>query len=190
MAKQNKLIIALTIACSVLGGMAYSANDNCLNHVPISKKNYGQKKMMECLQTTNGINDKNSSGHTVLHYLTKPDMVKVALIKGANVNARSNFNQTPLHALFFMGSLGCPEKNLYSKDIWDSASILMTAGANLNAQDNSRNTPLHYVKDIAMFEALTKAGARTDVLNLDGQTAIQSHNTTVDFVKGGRRDCN
>lgn len=83
---------------------------------------------------------KNGSGESALHVIIKntnisshekKELVQLAIMKGAQVNAYDINNVSPLH-------LAC--KFQYS----DIIKLLLSHGANINALDNQFKSPLHY----------------------------------------------
>lgn len=77
------------------------------------------------------------------------DIVELLIAKGADVNAKDNWNWTPLHSAVYG-----------HKDI---VELLITEGANVNARDGASRTPLWYAKDegnAEIVELLRKHGAK------------------------------
>ena len=77
------------------------------------------------------------------------DIVELLIAKGADVNAKDNWNWTPLHSAVYG-----------HKDI---VELLITEGANVNARDGGGRTPLWYAKDKGnneIVELLRKHGAK------------------------------
>ena len=77
------------------------------------------------------------------------DIVELLIAKGADVNAKDNWNWTPLHSAVYG-----------HKDI---VELLITEGANVNARDGASRTPLFYAKDEGnseIVELLRKHGAK------------------------------
>jgi len=77
------------------------------------------------------------------------EIVELLIAKGANVNAKDNWNWTPLHSAVYG-----------HKDI---VELLITEGANVNARDGADRTPLFYAKDegnAEIVELLGKHGAK------------------------------
>ncbi|MFH1882965.1 MAG: ankyrin repeat domain-containing protein [Planctomycetota bacterium] len=72
------------------------------------------------------------------------------IAKGANVNAKDNWNWTPLHSAAYYGN----------KDI---VELLIAKGADVTARDGDSRTPLWYAKDKGHAEIvslLRKHGAK------------------------------
>jgi len=77
------------------------------------------------------------------------DIIELLIAKGADVNAKDNWNWTPLHSAVYG-----------HKDI---VELLITEGANVNARDGGSRTPLFYAKDQGnneIVELLRKHGAK------------------------------
>ena len=102
------------------------------------------------------------------------DVVKFLIEKGADVNARGN-GLTPLLAACAWGNLPSGPPGDKTKTI----RILLEKGADVNVQDESwlktGRTPLMYAVlqgDAALVQALLAKGARKDLKNKDGDTAL------------------
>ncbi len=77
------------------------------------------------------------------------DIVELLIAKGADVNAKDNWNWTPLHSAVYG-----------HKDI---VELLIAEGANVNAGDGAGRTPLWYAEDngnAEIVELLRKHGAK------------------------------
>ena len=77
------------------------------------------------------------------------DIVELLIAKGADVNAKDNWNWTPLHSAVYGHR--------------DIVELLITEGANVNASDGAGRTPLWYAKDegnAEIVELLRKHGAK------------------------------
>ena len=107
-------------------------------------------------------------GARALHFAcgyNHPDIIKLLLRKGADVNA-PNFNQaTPLHT-------ACQKNNI------EILNILLYYKANSNAQDKIGNTPLHNAclnyntNSVKTIETVLKNGASINATNNGGATPL------------------
>lgn len=102
-------------------------------------------------------------GKTLLHAAAFEGNLKIAEIlikRGADVNSRDTFKQTPLYYAAHEGHL-------------EMAEFLITKGADVNARDYKQNTPMHYAvkKGHANVEALLLgSGADINAVNKSGET--------------------
>ena len=97
---------------------------------------------------------------TLLRYSATGDSAKVneMIEKGADVNARDRFGDTPLHLAI---------KNRHP----DTATLLIHRGANINVAGALGDTPLHvsiYEEQKGLSELLLKKGADESLLNRYG----------------------
>lgn len=97
---------------------------------------------------------------TLLRYSATGDSAKVneMIEKGADVNARDRFGDTPLHLAI---------KNRHP----DTATLLIQRGANINVAGALGDTPLHvsiYEEQKGLSELLLKKGADESLLNRYG----------------------
>jgi len=115
------------------------------------------------------------------------EAVKQLLADGADVNARNNWQQTPL------GLAACrDEKGYYHKEI---VKLLIAKGANVNAKDEFGHSPLHSatsegLKEIA--ELLIAEGADVNAMSvfvgrdmtpLDWATLFDDESETIDLLR-------
>ena len=91
--------------------------------------------------------------------------VSRCLKAGADVNARDEYGNTPLHLAVS-----------YSKNL-AVINVLVEAGAHVNARNSVGRTPLHkagmYTKNPTVITALVKAGAEISAKNKGGKTPLQ-----------------
>jgi hypothetical protein len=108
-------------------------------------------------------------GRTPLHsaaYYGEIEMVQVLLKYKADVAARTDDGETPLHFASEGSRQGCA----------DVARLLLKHGADVNAQRNSGSTPLHVAETYNRTEVvrvLLEHGASVGAKNGNGETALQ-----------------
>ena len=105
------------------------------------------------------------------------DTVRVLIKHGADVNAKSKADQTPLHAVCW---------NKFHGNIAATVLALLQAGAEVNAQNHKGQTPLHWAAHYGHAEAvryLLMYGADPRIRNEDGETPL-------DKVMGGSNSGN
>ena len=114
--------------------------------------------------------------YTPLMETSSLEMVQLLIARGANVNARNNFNYTALHKA--VSNFMKPDAN--EKNCEKILKILFDKGAEINAQDGNGTTPLMYaVQKMAPLKALVAKGADLNIQNKNGETALMF------AVKGG-----
>jgi ankyrin repeat protein len=109
----------------------------------------------EALEGGADVNARNNDGQTPLHLAHDIDVAKWLMDNGANVNAKDNSGQTPLH-----------RTSKYQH--WDVSPLLIKNGADVNARDNYGATPLHlatecFVGGVDYALLLIKNGADVNV---------------------------
>ena len=93
------------------------------------------------------------------------ECAKTLLKNNAPLNTKNNKGQTPLHSCI-----------MHSKEHQTLVLELIAAGALMNEADKDGNTPLHLAlltRSPECIDTLITRGARTDIPNFAGQTALQ-----------------
>jgi ankyrin repeat protein len=114
--------------------------------------------------------------YTPLMETSMPEMVQLLISRGADVNARNNFNYTALHKA--VSNYMKPDAK--DKECDKILKMLFDKGADINAQDGNGATPLMYaVQKMTPLKALIAKGADVNIQNKNGETALMY------AVKGG-----
>ena len=100
-----------------------------------------------------GAKAKEKNGQTLLHIAKDDTIVQLLLAKGANVNAKDNYKQTPLHTAVYQRRIA-------------TVKALIKAKAAISMADNKGFTPLHY--------ATRRSDAATAQLLLDNNAAVNA----------------
>lgn len=122
------------------------------------------------------LDSPRTDGQTALHQTTYNGSYEVAhwlVTQGADVNARDNSKDTPLHkaAVDYMGKLNKSPNDKILKLI----ELLWKEGAELEAQNNFDNTPLHIAANVGSLHVaklLLKLGANPQAKNRGKQTPL------------------
>ena len=104
---------------------------------------------------------KSILGNNHLFFVKSKAAAQLLIQKGANVNVRNKFEETPL---FYAKS----------KEI---AEVLIQHGADVNARNNIGETPLFEVKSKEIAEVLIQYGADMEVSSYNGYTALHWNNS-------------
>jgi ankyrin repeat protein len=116
------------------------------------------------------LESKDNSGYTPLSLACLRNQVVVAnflISKGANVNSRNNWDQTPLHNA----------NGVFGQD-FDLIKRLITLGADINAQGNRGDTPLEWAAargNLKVARLLIENGADLNGFSKNSGTIL--HNT-------------
>lgn len=98
-------------------------------------------------------------GSTPLHLAESPEVVQTLLEFGAEINARNNLGQTPLHVAALQGNSNIVES-------------LLKSGAALNSRDNGE-TPLHVARKTGVvIELLLEYGVDVNIKNENHETPL------------------
>lgn len=99
---------------------------------------------------------------TALHFAIGHNKILALLLaKNADVNAKNESGETPLH----IAAVG---------DFTGSAELLLAGKADVNAGNLEGNTPLHMAGSKEMAELLVAKGANIEARNNDGRTPLHS----------------
>jgi len=111
-------------------------------------------------------------GNTSLHYAAfrpEPEVLKLLLDSGIDVNVRNENRDTPLH--------------LAANMEWvEGARLLLDAGADVNAIDGLGMAPLHWSHNVALCQLLIEHGADLEITDQYGRTALAR------AMEGGRTE--
>jgi ankyrin repeat protein len=123
----------------------------------------GHKDIAELLLAYKAdVNAKDNDDETPLHWAANKDVAELLLANKAEVNAKGSVGWTPLHA-------AVTNKH---KDV---AELLLASKADINSKDSDGNTPLHWAafdgyKDVA--ELLLAHRAEVNAKNNKGETPL------------------
>jgi uncharacterized protein len=109
------------------------------------------------------VNARDKYGFSALHGVAgedRPDMIRLLIAAGADVDARNVNGHTPLHLAAYP----------------DAVRALVDAGADLEARANDGGTPLHLAAETPdrgdVMAALLDAGAKVNAVNAKGRTPL------------------
>ena len=111
------------------------------------------------------VNYQDPTGQTPLFKATELEIVELLIKAGAKTDIRDNHGKTLLH-------------HAAGIDNEDNEAIIQTyldLGVQVNSQDHDGRTPIFQAaewKNPAVIEVLLKAGARTDIVDVNGETLL------------------
>jgi ankyrin repeat protein len=120
------------------------------------------KVLKRLIQLGAAMDAQNSSGLTALMtsiYRETIDATNLLLEHGADISLNASNGQSALHVAAKLGAREALKK-------------LIENHAELNLQDTSGDTPLMVAQNLTIAELLVRAGARTDIRDWDGNTAL------------------
>jgi ankyrin repeat protein len=94
--------------------------------------------------------------------LVNPIIVRALIDKGANLNVRGRFGESPLSVAIFVGER-------------QTVQLLLDKGVQVNVTDDKGETPLHYARcrcDIKTTTQLLERGANINARYADGSTVV------------------
>ena len=128
------------------------------------------------------IHNRYTEGEAPLHVAVgNPEMARLLIARGADVNARDGSGRTPLFCLAALGTLGT--RRIESKEAtFELADLLIAHGADIEGRSTDHFgspargcTPLHAAADgsyLVMIEKLLMVGANIDTLDDEGYTPL------------------
>ena len=171
--------VILAILCLILSGLIAVSTANADSHLPDCKANpkcllFGE---LQAAEKWDELGAKWQS-------FTAADL-QAMINGGADVYAKDNDGQTPLHLAVVLGK---------AKVI----PILVKVGADVHAKDNSDNTPLHnavFVGNAEVIPVLIKAGADVHAKDNNGNTPLhmattQGHAEIISILLQAKADVN
>ncbi|KAF4991196.1 hypothetical protein FDECE_14117 [Fusarium decemcellulare] len=162
---------AASLACSILG-----------------KEPIHTERLLEEGVDIEGEDDQGRTALSLSMIRNYTSMAQVLITKGANVNAKTKSNKTPLH-FAAEAPLRQPDRNIIADHLpfsphvhlallknKASTELLLKNKADPNAQDNEGNTPLHISASVGlrdMVRLLVAYGADVNIRDNEGRTPLQ-----------------
>lgn len=152
---------------------------NPLIHHAVSS---GNSELVELLISKGAdVNAKGQFDRVALHYANKKGMAKILLVRGATVDAPTNFGETPLH-------WAAQGVNGFGKqvDLVDFADVLIAHGADVNrktGEGRSYKTPLNYAAESNNLPVARLLIARGADVEGGGSSPLSSAGGNGDFVE-------
>ncbi|MBO9492598.1 ankyrin repeat domain-containing protein [Thalassotalea sp. G20_0] len=108
------------------------------------------------------INARDYSGETLLHQAVSQEAVKLLLDRGTYIEARSDYEETPLISV------------VSKRGSFKAVKTLLEEGANINARNRHGQTPLHKARSQEVVKELLAWGADIEARNHIGETPLFS----------------
>ena len=158
----KRLVVVLGVIALLVGGKVYVAH---AEQGVLEKQHEEQAFVTEVgrMPHPKGRNKGEPDLHITVR-LNLPLLTISLLNQGADVHAKDNDGDTPLHRAAF-------------KDASSTAAVLLSQGADVHAKDNDGDTPLHRTaSDNASSTAtvLLSQGADANAKNNDGDTPLHT----------------
>jgi cytohesin len=134
--------------------------DDALNQQLFAAVKAGDKATVEALIAKGAdVNAKDKYGQTPLYIAGTSDVADLLIDHGALINAKDSYDRTPLHITAWSGK----------KDV---AELLIAKGADVNARDKGGQTPLYLAGTKEMAELLVMKGANVNARDMSGNTPL------------------
>ena len=150
-----------------------------MHHKEVTKnENIAQKLIESGADTT----IQNAKGDTYLTNIAKSDntelakkLIELSLKNGADVNARTSFDNTIFMELMKVFSLLSTKEKERRNSILDLAKSILSYGGNINAINQDKETALFTavrVGDLELIAFLLNNEVNPNIINIEGQTAF------------------
>jgi ankyrin repeat protein len=166
------ILLALGMALIILAG---SIPAFCSDHPIHAAANDGDGQRVNSMlkDNPNLVSDRSAIGTTPLHLARNGYVAELLLSKGADINAKDNSSQTPLHTAAGYGRKSVVE-------------FLLSKGADVNAKCRGDITPLHEAastpySNTETVEALLAKGADVNARTIDGNTPLHQAARLLDY---------